>query len=298
MIHCCCPILLSLSFSLSRHSSVWNTLLDLSDVLYEPEFLTPRFPEKLQAHRLTHFPMINATGNYLNVNGGNTHAHSHAHYSYTNQHKHIRTETHHACQSGSLPHLHSQHLLHTSGGQLRRKNNNRSKILLGEVGWAWWGAEALLAKRVNLAENSNAAFPPKKKNTEKWAGWTLSPLPLFCLSFSEPVCSSRNANWIQAKGTGAVSSTRNTVCPWILVVCVHMAWCACESTVLCAYHTTIWVCAIVCQDRPSPLTRLYLTAVLLLLCARLCAITAVRNMCLWVWVCVCANACMRERELN
>lgn len=139
MIHCCCPILLSLSFSLSRHSSVWNTLLDLSDVLYEPEFLTPRFPEKLQAHRLTHFPMINATGNYLNVNGGNTHAHSHAHYSYTNQHKHIRTETHHACQSGSLPHLHSQHLLHTSGGQLRRKNNNRSKILLGGGGLSMVG---------------------------------------------------------------------------------------------------------------------------------------------------------------
>lgn len=82
-----------LSPSLSLDTPVWNTLLDLSDVLYEPEFLTPIFPEKLQAHRLTHFPMINATGNYLNVNGGNTHAHSHAHYSYTNQHKHSHRNT-------------------------------------------------------------------------------------------------------------------------------------------------------------------------------------------------------------
>lgn len=139
-------------------------------------------------------------------------------------------------------------------------------------------------------------FHPKRKIQRNELA-ELSPLPLFCLSFSEPVCGSRNANWIQAKGTGAVSSIRNTtVCPWILVVCVHMAasgLCACESTVVCAYHTAIWICAIVCQDRPSPLTRLYLTAVPLLLCARLCAITAVRNMCLCVCVFVPMPACGR-----
>ena len=56
---------------------------------------------------------------------------------------------------------------------------------------------------------------------------------------------------------------------WGSCVCVFL--CGCVCTVVSFYHTAIWLYAMVCQGRPSPLTRLYLTAVLLLLCAQLCA---------------------------
>lgn len=72
--------------------------------------------------------------------------------------------------------------------------------------------------------------------------------------------------------------------------------CVCMSSCV-FYHTAIWLCVIEDQGRPSPLTRLYLTTVLLLLCARLCACySCSKCVCVSVCMSVCVHACMLEKR--